>query len=140
MRSTIALRLASILTLIYCAGHTRGAVLGAPRHGAEEAQVIETMRSHTFLFSGSLRSYWDFHTGYGLLLSAALLCQGVVLWFLSRLARAQPAMVRPIVICFALENAASAIVAWQYFFIAPTVMQSLIAACLVAALLVKEPA
>jgi hypothetical protein len=87
MKPTLFLRIASVLTLIHCILHTFGGVLAAPRNGAEEVSVIETMKSHRFDVMDSMRSYWDFFFGYGLFVTIALLVQALLFWQLSRLAK-----------------------------------------------------
>lgn len=133
MKPTTFLRIASILTLLYCAGHTRGGVLSGPSHGAEEVAVIETMKSHFFNFNGSPRTYWDFHLGYGLLLTVNLLIQGALFWYLAKLAKTNSLAVRPILALFFFNYLAMTILAWKYFFVGPAILQLLITACLAAA-------
>jgi hypothetical protein len=49
MTATLFLRIAAVLSLINCAGHT-GGLFSSPRHGAEEVAVLETMKAHQFDF------------------------------------------------------------------------------------------
>src|SRR5258708_17528059 len=139
MKPTLFLRIASVLTLIHAILHTVGGVLAPPRHGAEEASVIETMKSHRFDMMGSMRSYWDFFFGYGLVVTIALLVQAVLFWQLSTLAKTNPSSTRPIVLLFLLNYLALSIVSCNYLFIAPAVTELLIAACLGAALATRAP-
>jgi len=132
LRATLFLRVASVLSLINCAGHT-GGVFSPPKHGAEEIAVLETMKSHRFDVMGSLRSYWDFLFGYGLFGIIGLLVQAILFWQLASFAKTNPAWTRPIVALFFFNCVGVAIVSWKYFFIGPAVSQLLIAACLGAA-------
>ena len=129
MRATLFLRIASVLSLINCAGHTTG-VFSSPKHGAEEIAVQETMKSHDFDVMGSPRSYWDFLFGYGLMTTIALLVQAILFWQLAAFAKTNPAWTRPIVALFAFSCLGTAIVCGKYFFIGPAVNQLLIAVCL----------
>lgn len=129
MTATLFLRIAAVLSLINCAGHT-GGLFSSPRHGAEEVAVIETMKAHHFDVMGSLRSYWDFLFGYGLSVTITLLVQGILFWQLAALAKRNPVATRPIVALFFLNCIGIAIVSWKYFFIGPAVTQLLVAACL----------
>jgi hypothetical protein len=113
--------------------HTVGGVFGSPKHGAEEIAVIETMKSHHFEIAGSMRSYWDFFFGYGLLVTIVLFFLSVFFWQLASLARTNPAWMRPILIVFCLNFLAMSLVAWKYFFIAPAVVEILIAVSLALA-------
>jgi hypothetical protein len=133
VNSTLFLRIASVLTLFHCAGHTIGGVFGKPKHGAEQLAVMDTMKSHRFNVMGSLRSYWDFHFGYALFVTINLLIQGLLFWQLATMAKTNAAWIRPILVLFFLNYVAMAIVAWKYFFIAPAVIELLIAVCLALA-------
>ena len=131
MKPTILLRVASVLTFIHAALHTVG-VFGTPKDSAQLA-VIETMKAHQFLVMGSPRSYWDFFFGYGLILSVCLLVEAVVFWQLGEIAKSQPKLIRPILGAFILAFCGTAIIAGQYFFIAPAATEAIIAACLAGA-------
>lgn len=135
MRATLFLRIAAVLSLINCVGHT-GGVFSSPKHGAEEIAVLETMKSHRFDVMGSLRSYWDFLFGYGLLITIGLLVQIILFWQLASFAKTNPAWTRPIVALFFFNCIGVAIVCWKYFFIGPAATQLLIAACLGAAFII----
>jgi hypothetical protein len=123
------IRIASVLSIFNCAGHTTG-VFNAPRHGAAEIAVVETMKSYQLDVMGSMRSYWDFLFGYGLSVTITLLVQAILFWQLGALAKRNPACVRPIAALFFLDCIGIAIISWKYFFIGPAVSQLLIAACL----------
>jgi hypothetical protein len=129
LTATLFLRIAAILSLINCAGHT-GGMFSSPRHGAEEVAVIETMKAHHFDVMGSVRSYWDFLFGYGLSVSITLLVQAILFWQLAALAKSNPASIRPIVALFLFNCIGIAIISWKYFFIGPAVTQLVVAACL----------
>jgi len=95
MKPTLFLLIASLLTLIHCILHTIGGVLAGPKHGAEEASVIETMKPRRFDVMGSMRSYWDFFFGYGLFITLALLVQAVLFWQLARVMKTNSALAKP---------------------------------------------
>ena len=135
MTATLFLRIASVLSLVNCILHT-GGVFSSPSHGAEEIAVVETMKSHHFDVMGSMRSYWDFLFGYGLILSVTLLVQAILFWQLASFAKTNPTWTRPIVALFLFNCVAVGILCWKYFFIGPAVTQLLIAACLGVAFMV----
>lgn len=95
--------------------------------------MIETMKSHAFSFGGFPRNYWDFHLGYGLFLTAMLLIQGLLFWYLAGLVRINRQAVRPVLALFVVNYLAMAIVAWRYFSLGPLLIELLIAACLATA-------
>lgn len=133
MKTTLYLRIASVLTVVHAVLHTIGGVISKPRNGAPEIAIIEAMKSRQFDVMGSMRSYWDFFFGYGILVSIALLVEGILFWQLSTLAKTDPARLKPILILFTLNFLATTVIAWKYFFIAPAVTEMLIAAFLAAA-------
>jgi len=134
MSPALFLRIASILTLLYCAGHTSGAPWTVSDAPADMA-VVAAMKSHAFNALGSQRSLWDFYVGFGWTISAYLLLQAVLLWQLGGLAKAG-APVRPAIVAilaFCLVNLA---LAWMFFFVLPIVLITATAICLAAALVV----
>ncbi len=135
MKLSLFLRIASVLTFIHCVLHTVGGVFGSPTHGQEEVAIIDAMKSRRFEWLGSMRSYWDFFFGYGLIVTLALLVEAILLWQLAMYAKANPGWVRPIAALLLFNFVAMSIVSWKYFFIAPAVTEVLIAACIAIALL-----
>ncbi len=133
MRTTLFLRIASVLTIIHAILHTIGGVLGKPQNGAREIAVIDAMKSQSFNVMGSMRTYWDFFYGYGWLLGLALLVEGILFWQLATIAKTNAALLRPIIALFCLNFLVTTVIAWKYFFIAPAVTEILIAAFLAAA-------
>jgi len=130
MNPSLLLRIASALALIHFAGHTFGGMLSGPTHGPEEIAVLETMKAHRFDFMGSLRSYWDFWFGLGMLVSVNLLIQAVVFWQLATLAKVEPRRASPLIASFLVTYLAMAALAWRYFFIGPVIVELAIVACL----------
>ena len=128
-KASTLLRVASILTLLYCAGHSAG-MPWTPAEGLGEMAVLELMKSYHFEIEGFSRSYWDFYVGFGTLISGFLLLQAVVLWQLAGLAKTDALRVRPVVATFAVAFLLNAALAWIYFFVVPLVMAIAIAATL----------
>jgi hypothetical protein len=116
------LRVASVLTVLHCIGHTIGGVFGvdAPP-GTKEGAVVEAMKSNQFEVMGAIRSFWDFFIGFGLTISVSSLVQAVVFWQLAGLAKTEPRRIRPIIAAFLFANLGFAVLAWRYFFIPPLV-------------------
>lgn len=146
LKSNIFLRIASVLTLVHCIAHTiRGVLSGPltatqwPTHGNEEITVIETMKSHSFNFAGFLRTYWDFHVGYGFFLTVILLIQGLLFWNLAVLTKTNALAIRPILALFFFNFLGMAIVAWKYFSLGPVIIELIIAACFAAAFKTAAP-
>jgi phosphoglycerol transferase MdoB-like AlkP superfamily enzyme len=133
MKTTLFLRIASLLAIIHAILHTIGAVLSKPNNGAPEIAIIEAMKSRSFNVMGSMRTYWDFFYGYGLILAITLLVQGVFFWQLATMAKTNATQIRPIILLFCFNFLATTVIAWKYFFIAPAVTELLIAGFLAGA-------
>jgi len=129
MKPSILLRIASIITLLYFAGHTAG-MPWTPAARPGELPVIEAMKTHRFETEGFARTYWDFYFGFGVIISAFLPLQAVALWQLGSLARTGAAQIRPIIASVLVAFVVNAILAWMFFFAVPAVMAAAIAICL----------
>ena len=129
--TALFLRVAAVLSLLHCIGHTIGGVFSvdAPS-GTKEGAVVAAMKSNQFDVMGATRSYWDFFIGYGLTISISGLLQAVVFWQFAGLAKTDPRRMRPIIAVFLLANLGFAILAWKYFFIPPLVGDLLITTAL----------
>jgi hypothetical protein len=122
------MRVASILSFVFAAGHSFGGTQSWSPAG--ETDVLRAMRSCSFDTAGFSRTYWDFYFGFGLIISLSLIVQASVLWQLPALSKAQPALVRPIVIVFIAASLVSAGLSWMYLFATPAVFAVLIAVSL----------
>jgi hypothetical protein len=133
MKAFHFLRIAAVLTLLYCAGHTSG-IPWTPYTDVEATSVVETMKSHSFEEQGFKGTYWDIYIGFGLVISVYLLVQAAVLWQMASLARTDAIRVLPIVVSFLIAFVINAALSWKYFFVVPVVMAGLIVICLAIAL------
>lgn len=134
MTPTLWLRAASIVAILFAAGHMMGAQSAWSPLG--ETPVLQSMRSFAFDVSGSRRTYADFYIGFGVYIGVLLVAKAVVLWQLASLARAHPSAARPMVLTLAVAAVAGAIVCWRYIFIIPAAFAIALAACLVVSLVV----
>jgi hypothetical protein len=129
MRSTLFLRIASVLTFIHAVLHTVGGVFGSAASGVAQT-VVTTMKAYQFPVMGVMRSYWDFHMGLGLMISIFLTIEAVVFWQLGTVAKAEARRLRPVLTTFFVGYLSAAVVSCLYFFAAPVITEVLIAACL----------
>jgi hypothetical protein len=134
MKAFHFLRIAAVLTLLYCAGHTSG-MPWTPYTDAEAASVLEAMKGHSFAEQGFQGTYWDLYIGFGLVISLYLLLQAALLWQVASLAKTDARRVRPIVVSFLLAFVVNVVLSWKYFFIVPVVLAGLTAICLAIALI-----
>ena len=128
MKSSLLLRIASIVTLLTAVGHTSGALSFWSPPG--ETEVLRAMRSFHFDAGGVSRTYLDFYLGFGFIIGIYLLTQAVALWQLASIAKTDAFRVRPLIGSFLLANAVSAFLAWRFIFVVPVVSFAAIAACL----------
>jgi hypothetical protein len=137
VNTSLLLRIASIITLLFAVGHSMGAPW-TPVNASAPAAVVEAMKSVRFDALGSSRTYWEFYFGFGVSISIYLFMQAAVLWFLATIARNQPSAVRPIVVVLLLGYSANVYVTWRYFFIVPLVLSIVMAACLALTLVASR--
>ena len=133
MKAFHFLRIAAVLTLLYCAGHTSG-MPWTPYSDAEAKSVVETMKTHRFAEQGFQGTYWDLYMGFGLVISLYLLLQAVLLWQVASLAKTDAPRVRPLIVSFLIAFVINVALSWKYFFIVPVVLAGLTAICLAIAL------
>jgi hypothetical protein len=129
--ATLWLRVSSVISLFFAAGHTLGGRKDWSPQG--ESNVLRSMRTFRFEVFGVSRTYLDFYRGFGFTLSVTLILQAVVLWQLATLARTAPLQARPMVAAFALASLASALLSWRFIFPLPTVFAGVLTACLAMA-------
>ena len=132
MKPFLWLRIAAIITLLYCVGHTMG-MPWTPATGPQETAVLDVMKSARFDTFGASRTYWDFYFGFGVIISGYLALQAVVLWQLSSVANDDAGQLRPIIAAFFVSFALNALLVWKYFFAIPLIMAIAIAGCLALA-------
>ncbi len=132
MKPTLFLRVASVLALIFCVLHTVGGVFSKPAPGVQTF-VVQTMKSNSFNAMGSMRTFWDFNLGYGLILSVVLFVHSLLFWQLGAMVKTDGARLRPVLALLCLEFAAQSPIAGCYFFLGPAITSAIIAACLAIA-------
>ncbi|MEO7145152.1 MAG: hypothetical protein ABI165_16770 [Bryobacteraceae bacterium] len=132
MKTTLALRIAAVITLLFCIGHMLGMPWVGSLNASQMAQIeaVKSIRAETM---GFVRSYWDFHIGFGLIIAVNFLAQSVLFWQLATWAKSDASRIRPIAGLFALAYVAFILLGFVYLFWAPIVFSFAIAACLTTA-------
>jgi hypothetical protein len=120
------LRLTTVLLLLYCLGHTLGALVSAPRFGLGSDAVIAAMESVHFKADGSDCTWFGFYLGFGYNVSIFFLFSAVLTWFLGGMSLADQQRWAPITWALFVAYAASIALAVRYFFVEPIVFSSLI--------------
>ena len=136
MTTTLLLRIASVISLVFTAGHTLGGLRKWSPMG--ENEVLKAMTEVRFDSMGVNRSYLDFFMGFGWSISVLMLLQTVLLWQLASLARADPASGRPMIAVFGLATLASSVIAWRFIFPIPALFSSALLIVLLAAYVVAH--
>lgn len=131
MTTTLLLRIASVISLLFTAGHSFGGLRKWSPMG--ENEVLAAMTAVRFDTMGANRSYLDFFLGFGWSISVAMLLQTVLLWQMASLARTDVANVRPMIAVFALATLASGIIAWRFIFPVPALFSGVLFIALAAA-------
>jgi hypothetical protein len=133
MKPSILLRIASVLTLVFCGANTYRALDPLSR-GAEEAAVFMAMQAYPFHIMGFRRTHWEFYRGFSLLFSAALLLLAVLLWQIGGMTKSDPARARPLIATLFLGYFGFTILCGMYFFTAPAAVSAAAGICLALAL------
>ena len=136
MTTKLLLRSASVISLIFAAGHTLGGLQKWSPMG--ENDVLRAMTMVHFDTMGVNRSYLDFFMGFGWTISVFMLLQTVLLWQLASLARAEPGRVRPMIAVFAMAALAIGIIAWRFIFPIPAMFSSALVVVLTTAYVVAH--
>jgi hypothetical protein len=131
MTTTLLLRIAAVISLLFTAGHSLGGLRKWSPMG--ENAVLEAMTAVRFDTMGANRSYLDFFMGFGWSISVFMLMQTVLLWQMASLARTEAAHVRPLIAVFALATLASGVIAWRFIFPVPALFSGALLIALVAA-------
>jgi hypothetical protein len=131
MTTSLLLRIAAVISLLFAAGHTLGGTKKWSPMG--ENEVLQAMTTVHFDVMGVNRSYLDFFMGFGWSLSVTLLLQCVLLWQMASLARSEPWRMRPMIAAFALATLAGGAIAWFFIFPIPAVFSGVLLIVLVAA-------
>ncbi len=138
MKSFLFLRIAAVLTFIHAVLHTVGGVFGKPAPGPATVAVL-AMKTNSFLLMGNTRTFWDFYRGLGLGITIFLTAEAIVFWQLSLLAVTGGRRLRPILVTFLVAYAVLAVNSYAYFFLGPVIVEAVIAACLLLAIVTAKP-
>ena len=131
MKARVLYRSASVLLLLFAAGHTFGFRQNNPEWGAEA--VLGLMRSVHFDAQGFTRTYWDFFSAFGLFFSVFLVFAAVLAWLLGGLPGETLVRVRSIAWALAICFVAITALSFRYAFTTPLVFSVLITVFLIAA-------
>jgi len=131
MSASFLYRTSAVLLVLFAAGHQFGFRIVSPAWHADD--VVRGMQATRFAVQGFSRTYWGFYSGFGFFVTAFLIFSAVLAWSFARTPRDLLARESALLWTFAGCYVVIALMTWAYFFLAPGVFASLVAACLVAA-------
>ena len=134
MTTALLLRIASIISCIFAAGHILGGFKFWSPMG--DNAVLQSKKTVRFDIMGANRGYFDLYMGFGWTIAVYLVMQSILIWQLASLANQDAANVRPIISVIALAAAAAGVVAWLYIFPVPALFSLALCVCLVGAIAV----
>lgn len=138
-KATLLYRIASVILILFAAGHTFGFLTLRPP-SAEGRAVYEAMQTVHFQIGGSVFSYGGFYTGFGISITANILFLALLTWRLGTLAATDPQAIGLLGWGLFALQVASFILSWMYFSIQPAMLSGLLALCLGwAAWIVRNP-
>src|SRR5260370_41896640 len=92
MKATLLYRIASVLFIVFAAGHTFGFLSFKPA-SPEGLAVRDAMNNFHFQVRGSRFTYAQFYTRFGLYVTVYLLFSSFLAWLLGNLARSNPSAI-----------------------------------------------
>ena len=125
MKATILFRITAVLFLLFAAGHTFGFLSFKPP--TQEAQtVFESMNDVHFTAEGKIFSYGGWYRGFGLTITAAMLFEAFLAWYLGSMAKRGAQEVKTIGWALLVWQLPSLVLAWLYFGIEPMILSALV--------------
>jgi hypothetical protein len=124
MKVKLTYRIASVLLVLFAAGHTFGFRQTPAEWGVDA--VVASMRAIHFDAQGFNRTYYDFYVGFGFFVSVFLLFLAGSAWQLGGMRREVLASIPQLPWSLAICSLAITALSWKYFFAAPIVFSALI--------------
>ena len=129
MKAAILYRIASVIFVLFAAGHTVGFLTLVPP-SPEARAVYEGMSSVHFQLRGESFSYGGFYRGFGLSITVTLLFSAFLAWYLGTLAGSNPQAIGWLGWAFTLVQVISIVLSWKYFATGPAIFAAVVAICL----------
>jgi hypothetical protein len=131
MKVSLLYRIASVLLLLFAAGHTIGFRQIDPTWGVDS--LVDSMKSMHFNVNGSDRTYWEFFVGFGLLVTVWMVLAAIVAWQLGSLPAETLAQMRVVAWGFVICVGIVTWLSWRYCFLVPVIFSIAILSCLAVA-------
>ena len=131
MTPALLYRIASVLLVLYAAGHTIGFQRIDPRWGIDN--FINGLRTTPVVVQGAKRTYWGFILGFGYFCTVLMLFSALLAWELGGLPPATLAALPVITWGLAVSFLVATLVTVRFFFAAPIAFSTLVTICLTLA-------
>ncbi len=128
MTATLLYRIASVVLVVFAAGHTYGFLKFKPS-SAEGVAVRDAMDNVRFQVGSAIFTYGGFYRGFGLLATVYLLFAAFLAWHLGGLARNTPQAVGSLGWIFCGLHLATLVLSWIYFLLPPVVLSAVLVIC-----------
>jgi len=128
MNATLLYRAASVLLVVFAAGHTYGFLNFRPESLAGRA-LWEAMSTVQLQAGRGSFTYGRLYVGFGLYVSAYLLFTALLAWYLGALARNNPKAIGPLGWALFALQLVSLVLSLIYFAPPPAILSALVAAC-----------
>jgi hypothetical protein len=128
---SILYRIASVLLVLFGLGHQLGFRRVDPGWGVDSA--LGALKTIEFRVQGMTRTYWDFFSGFGFFVTVLLFFAAILAFQLGGLSKENLRSLRLVTWGFALSFVVITLLTWRYFFVAPLILSSLVALCLLLA-------
>ncbi|HTJ31438.1 MAG TPA: hypothetical protein VL346_13110 [Acidobacteriaceae bacterium] len=132
MKAVILYRIASVLFLVFAAGHTFG-FLSFKAPTQEGVAVLESMNTVHFEAGGRIYSYGGWYRGFGLTITAAFLFQAFLAWRLGTMVSSGASDAAVLGWALFAWQIPGIVLAWIYFGPQPMVLSVVVTAVVGAA-------
>ncbi len=129
MSATVLYRIASVLLILFTAGHTVGFLKFVPPT-PEGIAVRDSLTRVHFQVRGRDYSYGGFYRGFGLFNSVYLLFSALLAWHLGTLAARDPHAIGAVGWAFCVVMVATLLLCWAYFNMVAVTFSAVLAVCL----------
>ncbi|MBX6333373.1 MAG: hypothetical protein IRY91_16115 [Gemmatimonadaceae bacterium] len=129
MKPVILYRAASVILVLFAAGHTHGFLNFKPPT-TEGLAVRDAMNNVSFRVRSGVYTYGGFYRGFGLFVTAYLLFCAFLAWQLGDLARARATGFGAMAWGLVAVQVASLVLSWIYFSPPPMILSAVVVACL----------
>jgi hypothetical protein len=131
VRPSLLYRIASVLLVLFGVAHQLGFRSVDPHWGVNS--VLGTLKTTQFQVQGMTRTYWDFFSGFGFIITVLLFFAAILAFQLARLSKDTLRSLGLVTWSFALTFVVISLITWRYIFPAPLAFSSLVALCLLLA-------